>query len=171
MNNLSSPDKKSNKQEEIEILRKFCKQGELIKVKLSKLDVYLEGKDGEIYLIDLKTAKPNKGAFQGFKRTLLEWTATVLFENPKAKINTLIAIPYNPYEPKPYNRWTMAGMLDLEKELKVAEKFWDFMGGEGAYNYLLDCFEKVGVEMREEIDNSFIKFKCSFIWLSCFNSN
>jgi len=25
----------------------------------------------------------------------------------------------------------MAGMFDLDKELKVAEEFWDFLGGDG----------------------------------------
>lgn len=83
----------------------------------------------------------------------------MLADNPNAKINTLIAIPYNPYEPKPYSRWTMTGMLDLKNELKVAEEFWDFLGGEGTYNNLLDCFERVGVEMRDEIDNYFARFK------------
>ncbi len=29
--------------------------------------------NNELYLIDLKTAKPNIGEFKGFKRTLLEW--------------------------------------------------------------------------------------------------
>ena len=79
-------------------------------------------------------------------------------ENLNAKINTLIAIPYNPYAPEPYNRWTMAGMLDLHNELKVAEEFWDFLGGKGAYGDLLDCFERVGIEMREEIDKYFTSF-------------
>jgi hypothetical protein len=74
-------------------------------------------------LFDIKTAKPNKGGFKEFKRTLLEWTACILADNPNANINTLIAIPYNPYEPKPYSRWTMAGMLDLDNELKVAAEF------------------------------------------------
>ena len=94
-----------------------------------------------------------------FKRTLLEWTAVVLAENPNANINTVIAIPYNPYEPKPYSRWTMAGMLDLENELKVAEEFWDFLGGEGAYSDLLNCFERVGIEMSNEIDDYFKRFQ------------
>ena len=52
----------------------------------------------------------------------------------------------------------MARMLDLEKELKVAEEFWNFIGGEGAYEDLLECFEHVDIEMREEIDNCFSKF-------------
>jgi hypothetical protein len=63
------------------------------------------------------------------------------------------------YEPEPYQRWTMKGMLDLNEELKVAEEFWDFLGGKGAYNELLNCFERVGIELRPEIDKYFSKFK------------
>ena len=49
-------------------------------------------------------------------------------------------------------------MLDLENELKVAEEFWDFLGGEKTYQDLLNCFEKVGVELRKEIDEYFTKY-------------
>ena len=159
MNDLTTAATTPNKQLEIQAIRKVCREGEVITVKPTRVDIYLESQKGEVYLIDLKTAKPNKGGFKEFKRTLLEWAATLLYQNPQAKINTLIAIPYNPYAPKPYSRWTMAGMLDLEKELKVAEEFWDFLGGKGAYNDLLGCFEKVGVEMRKEIDDYFSKFR------------
>jgi len=48
--------------------------------------------------------------------------ATYAYANPNIDIHTLIAIPYNPYHPKPYERWTMAGMLDLDSEIKVAER-------------------------------------------------
>ena len=50
-------------------------------------------------------------------------------------------------------------MLDLDNELKVAEEFWDFLGGEKTYIKLLDCFEKVGIELRPEIDEYFKKFR------------
>jgi len=53
----------------------------------------------------------------------------------------------------------MRGMLDMEKELKVADDFWNFLGGKGAYQNLLDCFEQAGVELRVEIDAYFSKFK------------
>jgi hypothetical protein len=89
----------------------------------------------------------------------LEWVAIYLYKEPKAEINTYIAIPYNPYEPKPYERWTLKGMLDLDKELKVAEEFWDFLGGKGAYNDVLLCFERVGIKLRPKIDEYFQKFK------------
>lgn len=120
--------------------------------------MFVEGKSGEHYLFDLKTAKPNKGDFQKFKQTLLEWAGIAMTHNKEAKVNTLIAIPYNPYEPQPYERWTMAGMLDLKHELVVAEEFWDFLGGVGAYSELLGCFEKAGIELRSEIDEYFARF-------------
>ena len=71
--------------------------------------------------------------------------ASYAYANPQTEIHTLVAIPYNPYEPKPYERWTMAGMLDLEFELKVADEFWDFLGGAGSYIMLLEAFEEVGL--------------------------
>jgi hypothetical protein len=97
--------------------------------------------------------------WQKSKTKLLEWVAAILAENPKAKVNTLIAIPYNPYEPKDYTRWTMRGMIDLKSELKVGKEFWDFIGGIGTYEDLLGCFERVGIELRDEIDAYFEKFK------------
>lgn len=158
MDELTAAHIKPNKLKEVDIIRKVCQKGEMRTVKPTIVDVYLESNNGELYLFDIKTAKPNKGGFIEFKRTLLIWSAVVLAENPNAKVNTLIAIPYNPYEPKPYSRWTMAGMLDLDNELKVAAEFWDFLGGEGSYNDLLDCFERVGIEMRDEIDDYFARF-------------
>jgi hypothetical protein len=128
------------------------------KVKLTKVDVKLIAKNGNMYMFDLKTAKPNAGGFKELKRTLLEWVASSLASNPNANVQTLIAIPYNPYYPEPYNRWTMRGMLDLKNELKVANEFWDFVGGNGAYDSLLEIFESVGVELRSEIDDYFKRF-------------
>ncbi|MBA2735464.1 MAG: TdeIII family type II restriction endonuclease [Pyrinomonadaceae bacterium] len=52
----------------------------------------------------------------------------------------------------------MGRMLDLPNELKVAEEFWDLLGGAGAYNDLLDIFERIGIELRAEIDEYFAKF-------------
>ncbi len=111
------------------------------------------------HLFDLKTAKPNISNFIDFKRTLLEWVAIYLAKDPDATVNSYIAIPYNPYEPRPYERWTLRGMLDLDKELKVAEEFWDFIGNEDTYEELLNSFERVGIELRQEIDAYFLKFK------------
>lgn len=148
---------KPNKIKELETLRKSL-NGLQNKLKPIKVDLFVETKSGEQYLFDLKTAKPNKGDFQKYKQTLLEWAGIAYTQNKDSKIHTLIAIPYNPYEPQPYQFWTVAGMLDLEEELLVAEKFWDFLGGRGAYKELLDCFEQAGIELRQEINEYFAKF-------------
>lgn len=148
---------KPNKIKELEVLQKHL-SGITNKLKPAKVDLFVETQSGEQYFFDLKTAKPNKGDFQKFKQTLLEWAGIVYTTNKNAKVHTLIAIPYNPYEPQPYQFWTLAGMLDLKKELMVAEKFWDFLGGQGAYEELLDCFEKAGVELRPEIDAHFARY-------------
>src|SRR6185437_510204 len=155
MDSLSIAESTPNKIEEINAIRAVCQTGEMKTVKPTKVDVKLIGHDETIFLFDIKTAKPNAGGFKEFKRTLLEWVATTLASNPIANVQTLIAIPYNPYDPKPYSRWTMRGMIDLENELKVAEEFWDFLGGQGAYIDLLNIFEKIGIELRPEIDAYF----------------
>ena len=96
MNGLTTANFEPSKHREIESIRKVCQSGKIRQIKPTMVDLYLEKKNGKIYMIDLKTAKPNQGNFKELKRTLLEWVAVVLYENPKAKINTLIAIPYNP---------------------------------------------------------------------------
>ena len=158
MDNLATANSNPDKPIEIEALRAVCQQGQMRKVKLTKVDIKLIAHDGTIYLFDIKTAKPNAGGFKEFKRTLLEWVAAALADNPSANVQTIIAIPYNPYDPQPYNRWTMRGMLDLRNELKVAEEFWDFLAGEGTYIDLLDCFEKAGIDLRPEIDEYFARY-------------
>ncbi|MCK4329634.1 TdeIII family type II restriction endonuclease [candidate division WOR-3 bacterium] len=158
INNLTLG-KDPNKKNEIEMIRKVCNKGKMNTLKTVKVDLFLKSRDGSIHLFDLKTAKPNISNFKDFKRTLLEWVAIILFKNPTAKVHSYIAIPYNPYEPKPYERWTLKGMLDLDDELKVAGEFWDFLGGKGAYTEVLDCFERVGIELRPEIDEYFDRFK------------
>jgi type II restriction enzyme len=159
MRNLIASARKPAKDDEIKAIRNVAQKGKMKKIKPTKVDIFLTSPTNELFLFDLKSAKPNMGEFKGFKRTLLEWTAVILAKNPKVKVNTLIAIPYNPYEPELYTRWTMAGMLDLKQELKVAEEFWDFLGGDGTYQDLLACFETVGIKLRTEIDKYFSRFK------------
>ena len=159
MDNLITARQEPNKNNEIGLIKSVCRKGKMNKVKPTEADIWVEDYDGTIFLFDLKTVKPNIGDFKEFKRTLLEWTAIVLANNDKMKIKTAIAIPYNPYEPKPYERWTIRGMLDLREELYVANEFWDFLGGEGSYEELLNCFERAGIELKPEVDAYFSKFK------------
>ena len=133
----------ANKENEIlEILKCKSKTGRKIKV---RADLFLK-KGNEEYYIEIKTAKPNIDVFAKSKEKLLQWIAL-----RKKKVNTILAIPYNPYHPEPYSRFTMQGFLDEEKELFVAEKFWELLGGKGTYKEVLDIFDEVGKEFKEKI--------------------
>jgi hypothetical protein len=159
IDDLTTGRSKPDKVAEIERIRKVANTGTIKTVKKPRVDLFLIAKDDTEFYFDLKTAKPNMDEFKAHKRKMLEWAAYRLQANPKAKLKTGIAIPYNPYEPEPYQRWTLAGLYDLPEELLVAAEFWDFLGRKGAYEELLAVFEAVGIELRPEIDTRFAKFK------------
>ncbi len=158
MDELVSARSTPNKVEETAKVLHVSQMGDLVKVKRPRIDLFLESTDGTEYYFDLKTAKPNISDFRGYKRQLLEWVAIRGAQDNTANVRTLIAIPYNPYEPEPYQRWTLQGLFDLENEIMVAEEFWNFLGGEETYEQLLDVFETVGIELRPEIDARFQRF-------------
>lgn len=158
MNDLRAGRATPNKPAETLRVLKVAQRGNIITVKRPRIDLFVESHQGVEFYFDLKTAKPNIGEFVGFKRTLLEWVAIRGAENPKAKIHTMLAIPYNPYEPEPYQRWTLQGLFDVPKEILVADEFWNFLGGENTYEEVLNVFEQVGIDLRSEIDERFARF-------------
>jgi hypothetical protein len=159
VDDISTAIREPDKEKELGEIRAVCRSGEMKTVKHRKIDVLVQDKNDQLFLMDIKTVKPNIGNFEDFKRMLLSWAAAEMARNPGVNVQTIIAIPYNPYEPEPYNRWTMRGMFDLKNEILVAEEMWDFLGGPGAYQDLLDCFEMAGIELRSVIDNYFARFR------------
>ena len=155
MDDLRASRSKPDKQNEIRKILSVAQNRELLTVRRPRIDLFLEDNDGTEYYFDLKSAKPNMEEIVGYKRKILEWVAMRGAVNSNVKLFTGLAIPYNPYEPEPYARWTFKGLFDLPFEIKVAEEFWDFLGGEKTYEELLGVFEKVGMDLRPEIDNKF----------------
>ena len=159
MNGLSNCTRSPNHEQELAQIRVNARVGQRVRKRLRNVDIFLAN-SRTLFLIDLKTPKPNISGFEKHKQDMLEWAAAVLYQDPKSDVRTIVAFPYNPYEPKPYNRWTMRGMLEIENQsqLMVGEEFWNFLaGGKDIYQDLLDCFENVGCRMREEIDAYFKK--------------
>jgi hypothetical protein len=149
--------KKVNKILEIEMIRKSIKDGKPKEHPDSIVDLFVIINEQENYF-DITSAKPNKKEFSALKRKLLIWTALRLSIDKNANVMTRLAIPYNPYHPKLYKRWTLGGLYDLERgEILIGEEFWNFVGGGDIYNELLDVFEEAGEALRKEIDESFTK--------------
>lgn len=158
MDNLRLAQSKPDKATETKQILAVAQMGTIRTVKRPRIDLFLKSHNGVECYFDLKTAKPNIGDFIGFKRMLLEWVGIRGAENPRAKVKTLLAIPYNPYEPEPYQRWTLQGLFDVKNEILVADEFWNFLGGKNTYEEVLAVFEQVGIALSSEIDERFARF-------------
>ena len=148
-----------NQKAEVEKIRKVCRTGGSVSIKLRKADIYLVKRNNWHYPIDIKTVKPNVDGFEKYKENILKWTASVLYQHPKANVGAMLALPYNPDHPGPYKHWTMRGMVEKNTQIKVGEQFWNFLAGKPVYDDLLDCFERAGIEMCDEIDEYFEQFR------------
>jgi len=121
----------------------------------SIVDLFVRIGQTENYF-DITSVKPNMKEFVALKLKLLRWTALRLSQDKNVQVFTRLAIPYNPYYPQPYERWTLKGLYDLENgEVLVGEEFWNFVANDNIYNELLDVFQEVGEQLRSEIDKKF----------------
>lgn len=152
MRGLRSASRKPNKELETKEVLAVSQKGNLGKKFKKRVDLFVVSKDGTENYFEIKTAKPNINEFTGIKKQLLDWIAMRGSIEPRVKIKTFVAIPYNPYEPQPYERWTLQGLFDLNEEIVVGSEFWDMLGGNGTYEDLLRVFEEAGIELRNEIN-------------------
>ncbi len=98
--------------------------------------------------------------FSALKLKLLRWTGLRLSQDKNANVFTRLAIPYDPYHPQPYQRWTLKGLYDLNRgEILIGEEFWNFVANDEIYDDLLDIFQEAGDELRDEIDRKFAQFR------------
>lgn len=145
--------------DEIKSIRKKIKKGEAKNDPDSIVDLFVKVKDRENYY-DITSAKPNMKEFVALKLKLLRWTGLKLSRDKNANVFTRLAIPYNPYHPEPYERWTLKGLFDLENgEILVGEGFWNFVANDNIYEELLDVFQTVGEKLRGKIDKKFSEFR------------
>lgn len=149
----------ADKESEVSKIRNEVQRGEAKGDPDSTVDFFIKIKNVESYF-DITSAKPNMKEFVALKLKLLRWTALRLSQDRKVDVFTRLAIPYNPYHPDPYERWTLKGLYDLQKgEVLVGDEFWNFVAGDNIYEDLLDIFEKTGKELRGDIDKKFSEFR------------
>lgn len=149
----------SNKLNEVEQIREKIKKGQAKVDPDSVVDLFANVKGTENYF-DITSAKPNMKEFVALKLKLLKWIALRLSQDKNVQVFTRLAIPYNPYHPEPYERWTLKGLYDLENgEVLVGEEFWNFVASDNIYDELLDIFQEVGKELTIEIDRKFAEFR------------
>jgi len=151
----------ANKAREIDQIRKKIKQGQAKLDPDSVVDLFVRVGSQENYF-DITSVKPNMKEFATLKLKLLRWAGLRLSQTKQAEVFTRLAIPYNPYHPHPYERWTLKGLYDLENgEILVGQEFWNFIANNRIYEELLDIFQEVGEKLRNEIDKKFAEFRKS----------
>lgn len=135
------------KKEIEEVLRVASNSGD---ISTQRADLFLiDSQDNEIY-IEIKTIKPNKGESKEAKRGLLKIIAL-----RNKSVSVFVSMAYNPYEPEEFTWPLPLNYLRLGEDLLVGKPFWDFLGGEGIYEELLDIFGETGKELKNQIEAKF----------------
>jgi type II restriction enzyme len=123
--------------------------------RIQTVDLYLERDNGEEVYFEIKGPKPNKNEMRAAKRDLLEIYSIRAQAGVKAKI--FLGMYYNPYAPQEYERWTCIKFFDKENDFLVGKDFWDYLGGVGTFEDLIEIYEEVGEEIRPELEKKFKK--------------
>lgn len=119
------------------------------------VDLYLERDSGEEIYFEIKGPKPNKNEMKAAKRDLLEIYAMRASQGKRVKI--FLGMYYNPYAPGEYQRWTCLKFFDKGGDFLVGKDFWDFLGGDGAFEDLIKIYERVGEKVRPKLEEKFRK--------------
>lgn len=148
---LRNNERKPNYEKDVELILSSSKENAKPQKEGRIADFYMLRNDIEYYF-EIKTAKPNIDVFRASKAKLLQWVA-----RKRKYIKTFLAIPYNPYHPNPYNRFTQQNVMEPGIDFIVADEYWNMLSGKNTYPQLLDIFDKVGKcwksSVLEKIDN------------------
>lgn len=146
---LRSGNQKPNWKKEIQTLSAFNKGDTVVRRVIS--DLWLK-KNNKEYFISIKTVTPNLDQSEIAKKDML------LLKSENANYDTYFALYYNPNgtERKNYSHSFPMKMYDMHNDecVLIGKDYWDFLGGTGFYEELIQIFAEVG----EETKKSLLKF-------------
>lgn len=128
-------------------------EGELMPVTVV-CDIYVE-KDDNKYAFELKAPLPNSDQTKVSKEKMLKLYSMV----PSPISDAYYALPYNPYGKREDYNWSFPARwfnMKTDKVVLIGDDFWDFIGGEGAYQMFIDEINKLGKEYKEIIYKEFL---------------
>lgn len=113
-------------------------------------DLYLKRRDGTEAFFELKSPKPNKEQCLNITRKHL-WIHAMLKASHRT-VRTYFGMAYNPYgEGNEYRHSFAVKHLDLGRQTLIGKKYWDFLGGDGTYEELMEIYHRVGSVKSKEI--------------------
>lgn len=114
--------------------------------KIVRADLYILTHDGTELLFEIKAPKPNKGQCLEVIQRLLRFH--LLRGANRPQVQAYYAMPYNPYGvTKQKYKWSQAlNYLPFEEAVVIGDEFWNIVGGQTAYEELLEIYLEVGRE-------------------------
>jgi len=112
---------------------------------LMRADIYVGDYPGGPIFAEIKSPLPNLDVCAETKKKILTFETILSDQNPKG----YLAFAYNPFETRAkYKHGFTNRIMDMSREVLMAEEFWDYLGGSGTFDMLLEIIEKVGEEIR-----------------------
>lgn len=116
----------------------------------TRIDLFIQTRSGEDRYFEIKSSKPNKGQCIEMKQRLL----TALGIRRRTNVFAWWGVPYNPYgTAAAYAHPYPKRFFDFANDVKLGSAFWDFAGGRGTFDQLLDLYRSVGVEYTAQLDS------------------
>lgn len=114
----------------------------------TRIDLYIRTAEDQHHFFEIKSPKPNLGQCKEMKERLL----TAFAIKREESCRWWWGVPYNPYGSSPYTHNYALPFFDFQHEVKLGAEFWEFVGGEGTYDALLEIYLSVGEQFAGEIE-------------------
>ena len=151
MAELDHQKKFSNYQQEVKRIVDLANKDTSSKISRSVIsDLYVRDNEGNETYFEFKSPKPNKKQCLEVTKQHLLIHCMIKKHFPQSK--THYGMAYNPNgEDNPYNHSFSTSYLDVKNHVMIGKSLWDYLGGNGAYEELLQIYEKVGKDTGQQL--------------------
>lgn len=106
-------------------------------------DLYVGDYTGGPLFVELKTPLPNLDIAAESKKKMLYFLALMERQNV-AGAKAFLGLTYNPFVTRAKYRHSFTNrIMDMEREVLIGSELWDYLGGPGAYNELLELVAEI----------------------------
>lgn len=139
----SDPARRPSLDDMIASVLKANQSGEMA-LRRKKADIFFRANDGSEFYFEMKSPKPNKDQCARITQGILLIHALRGLARPK--VNCYLAMPYNPFgnRREDYTWSYPRNYMPYDDAVLIGEEFWTMVGGQGAYEELLEIYRYVG---------------------------
>ena len=106
-------------------------------------DLHVGDFEGGPLFVELKTPLPNLDIAAESKKKMLYFLAIMDRQNV-AEAKAFLGLTYNPFVTRANYRHSFTNrIMDMENEVLIGSELWDYLGGAGAYNELLELVAEI----------------------------